>query len=60
MVRTLNLNLLLQNQECFKAESYMDSMSNKFVQMMTRGFPMHLYGETVEKSFSQNVLKSNG
>ena len=22
--------------------------------------PMHLYGENVEKSFSQNVLKTNG
>ena len=44
----------------------------KFVQMMTANepltflwqgqicIPMHLYGENVEKSFSQNILKTNG
>ena len=50
----------------------MDSRATKFVQMMTLGWhltflrqdqicvPMHLSGENVEKSFSQNVLKTNG
>ena len=51
-----------------------DSRSTKFVQMMTIGLPLiflqqglicvlihvHLYGENVEKSFSENVLKTNG
>ena len=49
----------------------MDSRSTKFVQMVTLGgpltflqqgqicVPMDLYGENVEKSFSQNVLKIN-
>ena len=48
-----------------------DLRSTKFVQMMTVSgpltflqqrqicIPMHLYGENVEKSFSQNVLKTN-
>ena len=47
-------------------------MSTKFVQMMTVGRPLtflrqdqicitiHLYGENVEKSFSQTLLKNNG
>ena len=50
----------------------MDSRSTKFVQMMTLGWlliflrqgkicsPMYLYGENIEKSFSQNVLKTHG
>ena len=63
MIKTLK-NLLLQNQESFKAEySIMDSRSTKFVQMLTLGWPltflqqgqicdlMHLYEENVEKSF---------
>ena len=49
-----------------------DSRSTQFVQMMTVSglltflrqgqicAPMHLYWENVEKSFSQNVLKTNG
>ena len=51
--------------------SIRDSRSIKFVQMMTLGWPLvfllqglcillHLYGEHIEKSFSQNVLKTNG
>ena len=48
-----------------------DSGSTKFVQMMVIGWPLtflqqgqiwapiHLCGENVEKSFSQNVLKTN-
>ena len=48
------------------------SRSTKFVQMMIVGWlftffqqaeiciPMHLYEENVEKSYSQNVLKTNG
>ena len=52
--------------------SFGDSRSTKFVQMMTLGWPltflsqgqifvpMHLYVENIEKSFSQNVLKTNG
>ena len=50
----------------------MDTKSTKFIQMMILDWPltflrqgqicipMHLYGENVEKSFSQNVLKTNG
>ena len=68
-------NLLLQNQESFGDESWYsieDSRSAKFVQMMTLGspftflrqgqicVPVHLYGENVEKSLSQNLLKANG
>ena len=72
MVKTFK-NLLLQNQESFKAESwYIALRSTKFIQMVIVGWPltflwqgqicipMHLYGENVEKSFSQNVLKTNG
>ena len=74
MVETLK-NLLLQNQECFGAESWyiaLRTRSTKFVQMMIIGWPltflrqgqicvsMHFYGENVDKSFSQNVLKNNG
>ena len=74
MVKTFK-NFLLQNQESFGAESVYsieDSRSTKFVQMITLGCPLiflrqgqicvpiHLYGENVEKSFSQNVLKALG
>ena len=71
MVKTLK-NLLFQNQESFEAESWYVALETqgltKFVQMMTLGWlltflrqgqiciPMHLYGENIEKSFSQNVL----
>ena len=49
-----------------------DSRSTKFVQMMTLGWhltflwqghiciPMHLYGESIEKLISLNILKTNG
>ena len=50
----------------------MDSRSTKFVQMMVVGWPLiflrqdqictliHLYGENVEKSFSQWIIKTTG
>ena len=73
MVKTLKN--FLQNQESFETESrYIASGTRfiKFVQMMIVGLPLtflqqgqncipiHLYGEDVEKSFSQIVLKTNG
>ena len=73
MVKTLK-NLLLQNQEGFKAESWtswtqgLPSCSNDDPRLTFDLFTgqgqicisMHLYGENVEKSFSQKVLKTNG
>ena len=74
MVKT-HKNLPLQNRESFGAEcwyiSIEDTRFTKFAQMMTEDepltflqqgqicVPIHIYGENVEKLFSQNELKTN-
>ena len=64
-------NLLLKNEESFETDSCIgDSRSTMFIKMMIVGWPLtflrqsqiciliYLQGVNVEKSFSQNVLKT--
>ena len=70
MVKTLK-NLLLQNQESFEAKSCYIAFRTQVYQVCSndnRRFlwqdqicvPMHLYGENIEKSVSQDILKTVG
>ena len=73
MVKSLK-NLLLQNQESFEAEFCYIALGKvyqvcanddprltfNFIQQDQICIPMHLYGDDIKKSFSQNVLKANG
>ena len=69
-------SLFLQNQESFEGESWYIASRLKVYQICSNDIHRltfdlfnartnldllkHLYGENVEKSFSQNVLKTNG
>ena len=66
-------NLLLQNQKSFESwyiasrtqsiPSFSNDDPRLTFDLFTAGqicVPIHLYGENVEKSFSQNVLKTYG
>ena len=75
MVKTLKI-FFSRIKKAFKLnvgrQSIGDTSSTKFVKMIVGGWPLtilrqdqiyapiHLYGENVEKSFSQIILKTNG